>query len=1363
MEFYKIGEKMYPTKRVIEIFPNFQIRRSDDLMIRGHSFYAWYDKNSGFWSNDEFELFNKIDNDIWEYYNAIKDVNKGYNIVPLTLSDYESKVMDKYRHYTQVLMPDNFVPLDSKLIFANDKVTRDSYATKTLSYSLEQGECKAWDELVGTLYSDEERKKIEWAIGAVVTGDSTWIQKCLIFVGDAGTGKSTILQVIRMLFEDYVTPFDAKALGNPNSAFALEPFKANPLVAMQDDADLSRIEDNTRLNSLISHEPLVINEKHKSMYSMAMQSFIFMGSNKPVMITDARSGLLRRIIDVEPTGNKIPFKKYVGLMHQIKFELGAIAWKCKNVYENNKEVYDDYFPVKMIRATNHFYNFIEDNFFIFSKEEGVLLGEAYDLYKKYCADSGIQYPLSRYKFKTEFSTYFDNIIVDGHFPDGTHYRNLYTDFKIEKLGMKREKPISENRINTWLSLSIQSSLLDLELKDQPAQYANDDGYPKFKWDNVTTTLEHLDSTILHYILMPLNHIVIDFDLKNENGEKDLILNLEAASKWPPTYAELSKGGKGIHLHYIYDGDISQLDNIYEKDIEIKVFTGHASLRRKLSKCNDIPIATISSGLPLKDKKGEKVIDEGIYRNEKAIRTMIEKNLNKEYHPGTKPSIDFIYDILEKAYKSGTSYDVTDLRPRVMAFATNSSNHSEYCVKKVTQMKFMQDVEKMDQKDRPGYSKEAPLVFYDVEVFPNLFVIVFKYDGAEDCVKMINPDPDEVKKLFNFKLVGFNCRRYDNHILYARSQGYSLEQLYNLSQKIVTGSKNVFFSNAYNLSYTDVYDFASNANKMSLKKWEIKLDIHHLELGLPWDKPVPEELWEKVADYCVNDVVSTEKVFHHLKGDFTARQILAELSGLTVNDTTNSHTTRIILGNNRHPQDQFLYRDLSKPVTYLDPDVEAFLWKRKPAMMKWWKENTDSLLPYFPGYTMERGKSVYKGVEVGEGGYVEAEPGMYGAVALDDVNSMHPNSIIAECLFGPEYTEIFAQIVDGRLTIKHEDWDHINDILNGKLTQFVERVKSGEMTSKDLANALKTAINSVYGLTDASFDHPFHDIRNKDNIVAKRGALFMVDLAEAVKAKGYRVAHIKTDSIKIPDADNDILKFIDEFGERYGYVFEHEATYDRMTLINNAVYIARYADPEDCEKFYGYVPGDNKKHPNEWTATGSRFAEPYIFKKLFTHEELELKDYFQTKSVKNMLFLDMNENLGDDEHNYVFVGKVGCFVPVKEGVGGGLLYSADNTESKMSSVVGTKGFRWLESEVFMNLGYANLEEQIDICYYIKMLDEAVAKIEEFGDFNWFVSPEHYNFEVPWNTIPRDDFMNLPEPPPEEDDDEPLTFNMNNKGV
>ena len=143
------------------------------------------------------------------------------------------------------------------------------------------------------------------------------------------------------------------------------------------------------------------------------------------------------------------------------------------------------------------------------------------------------------------------------------------------------------------------------------------------------------------------------------------------------------------------------------------------------------------------------------------------------------------------------------------------------------------------------------------------------------------------------------------MLYAALIGYTPAQLFDLSNKIIN-EKNGFFGEAYNISYTDIYDFA--AKKQSLKKWEIELNIHHQELGLPWNKPVDESLWPKVAEYCQNDVIATEAVFHHLKGDFTARKILADLAGMTVNDTTNSLTTRIIFGKERKPK--LVYTDLA---------------------------------------------------------------------------------------------------------------------------------------------------------------------------------------------------------------------------------------------------------------------------------------------------------------------------------------------------------------------------------------------------------------------------------------------------------------------
>ena len=1341
MDFFRIGEKDLP-KGKKQIYADYILNvRSKDIMIKGERFYAIYDPRTGLWSTDQYEAVQLIDEELVAAKSKYPEYKQN-DISVKCLSLSSTKGIDDFKKWIQKQAADNFKILDRKIIFKNDEVKKEDYASFKLPYEISEGPTTAWDTLTDKLYSPEEKRKIEYAIGSIISGDSKTLQKIFIFVGDAGTGKSTIMKIIKNMFtckeyEDktvgYCKTIDAKAMGSSSASFSLEPLRDNPLIAIQDDVDLSHIEDNARLNSVISHETMLMNEKNKSQYQMRFDTLMFLGSNKEVMITDARSGLLRRIIDIEPTGNLFTRKEYDKLMNDISFEYGFIAWKCLQVYNEDPGYYNKYYPVKMIRATNRLYNFVEEMWPEFLNEyNGTTLNIAWTCYNKYCELGELKYKLDKLKFKVELKDYFEKFSPDTDLPDGKRVKNYYIKFKFNKVGIIKDE--KDNKVDSWLKFGMSDKgYFDFEGENYPAQYANDSGVPSYKWENVKTTLKQIDIRRLHYVKVPLNHIVIDFDIKDPvTGEKSFELNMAAASKWPATYAELSKSGKGIHLHYIYTGDPLELQNVYGDDIEIKIFNGGASLRRKFSQCVNLPITTLSSGLPLKEKGDKKMVDEFVINNEKMIRTMIEKNLRKEYHPGTKPSVDYIYKILEDAYDqsckpNGLCYDVTDMRPRILAFANNSTHQAEYCVKLVSKMHFCSDIESNNDIFGKKCESEdnAPIMFYDVEVFPNLFVVVYKGEGT-DCKILINPSSDDISSLTKFRLIGFNCRRYDNHILYARMLGYSNQQLYNLSQRIVNGSSNCMFHEAYNLSYTDVYDFSSAVNKKSLKKWEIELGIHHLELGLPWDQPVPEDMWNKVGEYCCNDVISTEIVFNHLRSDWTARKILADLSGLTVNDTTNQHSTKIIFGNEKHPQKEFMYRDLSKPVTWLPEDMKEFLWKKFPEMMKWWSENTDSLLPYFPGYTFDHGKSTYKGVEVGEGGYVEADPGMYGYTGLFDVASMHPHSMLAEYIFG-HYTKYLDDLVEGRITIKHKAFEDLNDILDGKLTPYIAMFETGEISAKDLSNALKTVINSIYGLTMAGFENPFRDNRNKDNIVAKRGALFMIDLSEAVKAKGWHVAHIKTDSIKIPDATEEVWEFVKEFGLRYGYTFEWEATYDKMCLVNDAVYIARYRNED------GSV--------GPWTATGAQFAEPYIFKTLFSHEELTFDDYCQTKSVSTSIYLDMNEDLNDDEHNYIFVGKVGSFVPIKAGYGGGQLLR--EKDGKYYAVAGTKGFRWLEAEVVKNNGK---EDDIDMMYYIKMSDDAIAKIEEFGSFSWLVDPAPYNCTVPYDSKPGDylgDFMNMPE--------------------
>ena len=1341
----------------IEIYPKFIIKKSEDLMVRGGDFYAIWIEEEGRWSTDEQDALRLIDRELDEYVEKRKN---DFEVKPRVLHmwDAESGMVDRWHKYCQKQLRDNFHTLDEELIFANTETSKTDYASKRLSYPLEAGDFSAYDKIISTLYLPDERRKIEWAIGSIVSGDSKRIQKFLVLYGMFGTGKSTVINIIQQLFEGYYSVFDAKALGSSSNAFALEAFKSNPLVAIQHDGDLSKIEDNTRLNSLVSHELMTVNEKFKSTYSSQFKCFLIMGTNKPVRITDAKSGLIRRLIDVTPSGNKLPRREYEDLMGKVKFELGAIATHCLEVYRSNPGIYDDYIPTAMLGASNDFYNFVLDSFHIFKEEDGVSLKSAWEMYKTYCDEAKVPYPYSQRVFKEELRNYFREYSDRFSLSDGSRVRSYFSGFRADKFDILSGKQKTDDKPpKSWIIFSDGPSKLDELCADCPAQYASEKETPLKKWDDVKTTLSGIDTHQLHYVRVPENHIVIDFDIPGDDGEKSLERNIEEASKWPKTYAELSKSGKGVHLHYIYSGDPTKLSRIYDEHIEVKVFTGKTSLRRKLTRCNGEPIATISSGLPLKGEK--KMVDFDSIKSEKRLRLLIKRNLNKEIHDSTKCSVDFIHKLLTEAYESGLKYDVSDMRTAVLAFGAGSTHQADYCVKLIGKTPF-KSAEQSESKEED----EAPLVFYDVEVFPNLFLVNWKAAGeGKSVARLINPKPSDIEELLHFRLVGFNCRRYDNHILYARLLGHTNEQLYNLSQRIIGGDREAFFGEAYNISYTDVYDFCSK--KQSLKKWEIELGIHHKELGLPWDEPVPEELWPKVAEYCDNDVLATEAVFNARNADFVARQIQVDLVKLmyginaSVNDTTNTLSAKIIFGGNKSPQDQFNYRDLSKPVSpdrykelrqRFGPDYIFRVWNSDglPLYEDFDPKKTYpkgfSILPFFPGYTYEFGKSTYLGEEIGEGGRVYSEPGMYGSVWDGDVSSMHPHSVIFECLFGPKFTKIFKEIVDARVAIKHLDFDAAEKMLEGALKPYLN-----EEQAPMLAQALKIVINSIYGLTSAAFDNPFRDRRNKDNIVAKRGALFMTLLKREVQSRGFQVCHIKTDSIKIPNPTPEIIDFVCQFGKEYGYIFETEAEFDRFCLVNDAVYVARYS---------------SGKNAGQWNATGAQFQVPYVFKKLFSHEEIDFYDLCETKSVSTALYLDMNESLPDvseeervadlrhsekkltkveaslldrysdisDEelterieagHSYVFVGRVGQFCPIKPGCGGGLLVRKSSEKStyghplKVSSATGAKNRRWLESEMVKSLGK---EGDIDRSYYDELVNKAVESISEHGDFEWFTA-------------------------------------------
>lgn len=904
MNFFEILSAQ--TKRgTIEIYPDFQTGdRDSDLMVRGKNFYAIWDEEQGIWSTNELDVQKVVDKALLAKKAEMEKVDVP-NIKVKTMRSYSSGSWDKYKSYISK-QPNHFKALDDKLTFADTTTKRSDYVSKRLDYSLKKAECNAYEELMSTLYSPEERQKLEWAIGSIISGDSRKIQKFFVLYGKGGTGKGTFLKILRKLFDGYTATFTAKDLANSAKDFSMESFSTNPLVAIDEDGDLSRIEDSTRINSIVSHETLLLNEKGKPHYPYTPHCMLFIGSNEPVKIKNEESGLIRRLIDVEPTGQKIPSKRYHELMDQIEFELGGIAWKCLHVYkELGRTAYDKYKPNSMMQRTNPFYNFVCENADSFmGMEEGISLKTAYNvLWKDYCNEIG--YPpdkILRYVFGNELKNYFDEFYEVTRV-DGKQVRSWYKGFRPDKLKIDISNTVAEPNPDSWLTLKAQSSILDEILKDCKAQYEVD-GKPEMPWSKCKTTLKDLDTTKVHYILPPEWLWMVDFDLKNENGEKDAALNLEAARKWPKTYAEFSKGGAGIHLYYRYTGDLDELTGLYSKDIELKVFHGKAAIRRRVSKCNSEQISTISSGLPKKAKKEKKtMVGMDVVEYERYLINTINKAIRskkpdcKDPIPGcehTKPCIDFIKHVLDEAYDSGKHYDVSHIRKNVYAHAMGSTNNKRYCTDLVGKMKWYS----ADAAPQLEPKESGTMAFYDIEVLPNVNMVNWK--TAEDfrpwdfeswdeyvkyylanhkpVVRMILPKPEDIEELLKYDLFGFNCRKYDNHILHGMRLGYTPQKLFEQSQGIIIDkNQDCYFRDAWDYSKSDIFDFSSK--KQSLKKFEIELKVPHRELGYRWDEPVPEERWGEIAEYCDNDVLATELLFWSpdRQADWTARQILVDIA------------------------------------------------------------------------------------------------------------------------------------------------------------------------------------------------------------------------------------------------------------------------------------------------------------------------------------------------------------------------------------------------------------------------------------------------------------------------------------------------------
>lgn len=1252
-----------------EIYPSFYYGYTNDIVLKGGRMIGFWNPNKNAWDTKKNDFVRYVDGEIKNEYGKIKEslgeAFKPSRIKVKYMGSVSSRVMDDFERLEKKSQQHDDVIFNKKIFFKDDAIKKGDYSTTQLDYRPEPGETPVFDEFMEVLYDQREIEKILWFMGAVFTGHMPTIQKGMFLYGPKGTGKGTVIKIVRDLFQEYCGVINLKKLTS-DGEFATSQIDTVPIL-IDDETNLSVIKNDTELLKLMSHDPIEVNKKYGIPYTVTFTGLLIAASNQRYRVRNMDAGITRRFVTVEPKGNKHSGKRYNEMMQQMPFEYPQLAQRAIDHFNaKGPHYYDNYIDMAMVEYSDPIYRFVVENHN--QLKDGITWKRVAMLYHAYL--EGIGFDTKDYKNKIKaglYPTYMD--FASQKKVNGVNVSSWFFDLKEDLIFPSTDADgveIQDESDSSTIELKEQPSYLDRIGASYSAQLANEHGTPSRKWDSNKTIMSDLDTSELHYVILPLHHIVIDFDIKNDQGEKELSLNLEAAKKFPPTYTELSKSGQGVHLHYYYDGNVEELERLYEEDVEIKVFLGKASLRRQLTKCNDLPIKTISHGLPVKGKEKMYKAAEIIKWDEKKLRRSIERNLAKQIHANTKPSIDLIQHSIRTAEEDGVQYDLSDMYQDLLIFAMSSSNQAEYCLSVVNKLNLCTIESEEIDNDLQGESLVVPdkdIHFYDIEVYPNLFVVVYKRFEEDEFTVLLNPKPEELEGFFDKPMVGFNNRNYDNQIMYYAMLGESPMELYHRSKSIIVDKdRNVTKYKAKEMSYADIYEYVFK--KQSLKKWQIELDIHHDEIEFPWDQPVAEADWDRVIEYCKNDVEATEAVFKANYADYRAQCILSEISGLSVNSTHNEHSARIMFGEERNPNVHFKYTDLSE---------------------------------MFPGYEFNRfakksEASTYLGEFVGEGGAVRTEPGIWFDVALLDVASMHPTSAIELDYFGM-YTQILDDLKQARIHIKHEDYDKAKEMFDGKFKRYL----GDKADAKGLSNALKLVINSIYGLTSASFYNKFSQKLNVDNIVAKRGALFMLTLKEEIEKRGYVVAHIKTDSVKIPNADQKIIDFVHEFGKQYGYDFEHEKTYRRLVLLNKAVYAGEYLK-------------ENRDNPElskwVWEFTGGPILEPYVQKKLFTHTEMSDKEFRQIKEVST-------GKDGTPVAIYLGDKRVGRFAGVYPSLTGEDMWRVTepkdpNIESKRGHVNGTKGYGWKLWSDYKG------KEDIDMQYFIDLAEDMKKQIARVGD-------------------------------------------------
>lgn len=456
------------------------------------------------------------------------------------------------------------------------------------------------------------------------------------------------------------------------------------------------------------------------------------------------------------------------------------------------------------------------------------------------------------------------------------------------------------------------------------------------------------------------------------------------------------------------------------------------------------------------------------------------------------------------------------------------------------------------------------MFWDIECYPNYFIVVFKSAQSGKIVKF-EESPNEsinVSKLgwmlVNFTIIGFNSNNYDCPIVCLALRGWKAQALYAASINLICGMALRDFCKEYVIKL-DVFNSIDLIEvvplKGSLKLYTGRIHCQRMQ-SLPYDphEHLSELQAKAVFRYCCNDLDNTELLHTELKPHLALREKMSAEYGIDLRSKSDAQVAEhcICAGvkqiNGRYPKKPEIdwlatwKYQIPKCLSYTSPVFNNLLKIVGDVDFALTDQGKIDLPTELKGLKLNLG---YYGVyRLGIGGLHSSEQSIKHIADADtllidtDVKSYYPAIILSQELYpkhmGKAFLKVYHDIVTRRL--------HAKDI-------------GDELTS----SCLKIAINGSFGKFGSMYSRLFSpEFLIQITLTGQLCLLMLIDMLESA---GISVISANTDGVilKCPNSAYTVAQRIVKDWERRTTFEMEESRYSAIYSRDVNNYIAVKAD------------------------------------------------------------------------------------------------------------------------------------------------------------------------------------------------------------